>query len=84
MRSPAIRVLTESIGVEEASKAARAARHRLKKRLLDCDEVRRRRVIADLSQGHTPRRISAPSELGGVWHAALHGYFSRRSQRDQP
>ena len=45
---------------EEAGKAARAARRRPKKRLLDCDEVLRRRVIADLSQGHTPRQISAP------------------------
>ena len=52
---------------EEAGGAARAARHRPKKRLLDCDEVLRRRVIADLSQGHTP----------------FHGYFSRRLQRDQ-
>ena len=45
---------------EEAGKAACAARRRPKKRLLDCDEVLRRRVIADLSQGHTPRQISAP------------------------
>ena len=45
---------------EEADKAARAARRRPKKRLLDCDEVLRDRVIADLSQGHTPRQISAP------------------------
>ena len=43
---------------EEVGKAARAARRRPKKRLLDCDEVLRRRVIADLSQGHTPRQIS--------------------------
>lgn len=43
---------------EEADKAARAARRRPKKRLLDCDEVLRDRVIADLSQGHTPRQIS--------------------------
>lgn len=43
---------------EEAGKAARAARRRLKKRLADCDEVLRRRVIADLSQWHTPRQIS--------------------------
>ena len=42
---------------EEAGKAARAARRRPKKRLLDCDEVLRRRVLADLSQGHTPRQI---------------------------
>ena len=45
---------------EEADKAARAARRRPKKRLLDCDEILRDRVIADLSQGHTPRQISAP------------------------
>ena len=43
---------------EEAGKAAQAARRRPKKHLLDCDEVLRRRVIADLSQGHTPRQIS--------------------------
>lgn len=43
---------------EEPGKAARAARRRPKKRLLDCDEVLRRRVIADFSQGHTPRQIS--------------------------
>ena len=43
---------------EEAGKAAQAARRRPKKRLLDCDEVLRCRVIADLSQGHTPRQIS--------------------------
>ncbi len=43
---------------EEADKAARAARRRPKKRLLDCDQVLRDRVIADLSQGHTPRQIS--------------------------
>jgi len=45
---------------EEAGKAAQAARRRPKKRLLDCDKVLCRRVIADLSQGHTPRQISAP------------------------
>ena len=44
--------------IRRAGKAARAARRRPKKRLLDCDEVLRRRVIADLSQGHTPRQIS--------------------------
>ena len=43
---------------EEARKAARAARRRPKKRLLDRNSVLRRRVIADLSQGHTPRQIS--------------------------
>ena len=43
---------------EEAGKAACAAGRRPKMRLLDCDEVLRRRVIADLSQGHTPRQIS--------------------------
>lgn len=43
---------------EEAGKAARAARRRPKKRLLDRNSVLRRRVIADLSQGHTPRQIS--------------------------
>ena len=70
---------------EEAGKAARAARRRPKKRLLDCDEVFCRRVIADLSQGHTPRQISAPSERGGVWHTALQGRFPRRpGPHDQP
>ena len=63
---------------EEAGKAVRAARRRPKKRLLDCDEVLRRRVIADLSQGYTPRQISAPLARAGVWHTALHGYFPRR------
>ena len=53
---------------EEAGKAARAARRRPKKRLLDCDEVLRRRVIADLSQGHTPRQISAPLARRRVAH----------------
>ena len=69
---------------EEAGKAARAARRRPKKRLLDCDEVLRRRVIVDLSQDHTPRQISAPLARAGVWRTALHGCFPRRSQRDQP
>ena len=69
---------------EEADKAARAARRRPKKRLLDCDEILRDRVIADLSQGHTPRQISAPPARRSVWHTALHGHFPRRSQRDQP
>ena len=35
---------------EEADKAAQAARRRPKKRLLDCDEVLRRRVIAEPSR----------------------------------
>ena len=69
---------------EEAGKGARAARRRPKKRLLDCDAVLRRRVIADLSQGYTSLQISAPLARRSVWHTALHGYFSRRSQRDQP
>jgi len=43
---------------QDAGRAAQVARRRPKKRLLDCDEVLRRRVIADLSQGHTPRQIS--------------------------
>ena len=67
---------------EEAGKAARAARRRPKKRLLDCDEILRDRVIADLSQGHTPRQISAPLARRSVWDTALHGYFSQRSQHD--
>jgi len=70
---------------EEADKAARAARRRPKKRLLDCDEVLRDRSIADLSQGHTPRQISAPLARRSVWHTALHGYFPRRpGPHDQP
>ena len=53
---------------EEADKAARAARRRPKMRLLDCDEVLRDRVIADLSQGRTPRQISGrlSMEAGGT------------------
>ena len=43
---------------QDAGRAAQAARRRPKKRLLDCDEILRDRVIADLSQGHTPRQIS--------------------------
>ena len=45
---------------EAAGKAARAARRRPKNHLLDRDEVLRRSVLADLSQGRTPRQISAP------------------------
>ena len=43
---------------QDAGRAAQAARRRSKKRLLDRGEVLRRRVIADLSQGRTPRQIS--------------------------
>lgn len=43
---------------EDAVRAALVARRRTKKRLLDRDEVLRRRVISDLSQGRTPRQIS--------------------------
>ena len=39
---------------QDAGRAAQAARRRPKKRLLDRDEVLRRRVISDLSQGRTP------------------------------
>ena len=60
---------------EEAGKAARAARRRSKKRLLDCDVVLRRRVIAGLSHERTPRQISAPLARAGVWHTPHHGYF---------
>jgi len=45
---------------QDAGRAAQVARRRPKKRLLDLDEVLRRRVLADLSQGRTPRQISAP------------------------
>ena len=56
-RSPSVvcREIARHMGPEgqyravEAGKAARAARRRPKKRLLDRDEVLRRRVIADLS-----------------------------------
>lgn len=51
---------------EEAGRAARAVRRRPKKRLLDRYKVLRRRVIADLSQGHAPRQISAPLARAGV------------------
>ncbi len=67
---------------EEAGKAAQATGRRPKKRLLDCDEVLRPRMIADLSQGYTPRQISAPLARAGVWHTALHGHFPQRPQRD--
>ena len=43
---------------EDAGRAAQVARRRPKKRLLDRDEILRRRVIFDLSQGRTPRQIS--------------------------
>ena len=41
---------------QDAGRAAQVARRRPKKRLLDRDEVLRRRVLADLSQGRTPLR----------------------------
>jgi integrase family protein len=44
---------------QDADRTAQVARCRPKKRLLDRDEALRRRVIADLSQGRTPRQISA-------------------------
>ena len=69
---------------EEGDKAARAARRHPKKRLFDCDEVLRR-VIADWSQGHTPRQISAPLARAGVWHSGSYGQFSPRpGPHDQP
>ena len=43
---------------EDAGRAAQVARRHPKKRLLDRDEILRRRVIFDLSQGRTPRQIS--------------------------
>ena len=58
---------------QDAGRAAQVARRRPKKRLLDRDEVLRRRVIADLSQGRTPRQISAPPEHGGMWHSGSYG-----------
>jgi len=52
----------------DAGRAAQVAGRRPKKRLLDCDEVLRDRVIADLSQGHKPRQISGRlrEEAGGT------------------
>ena len=41
---------------QDAGRAAQVARRRPKKRLLDRDEVLRRRVIADVSQGARPAR----------------------------
>lgn len=41
---------------QDAGRAAQVASHRPKKRLLDRDEVLRRRVIASLSQGTRPAR----------------------------
>lgn len=70
---------------EDAGRAAQVARRRPKKRLLDRDEVVRRRVIFDLSQGRTPRQISAPPERGGMWHSGSYGQFSPRPRpHDQP
>ncbi len=53
---------------QDAGRAAQVARRRPKKRLLDRDEVLRRRVLADLSQGRTPRQISGrlSMEAGGT------------------
>ena len=67
---------------EEAGRTARAARRRPKKRLLDCDEVLRRRVIADLSQGAhclpwillptlTARSVTSRSAHGAIQSAIL-------------
>lgn len=56
-RSPAMQVLTGRIA-EKPAKPPAGVRRRPKKRLLDRNSVLRRRVIADLSQGHTPRQIS--------------------------
>ena len=70
---------------QDAGRAAQVARRRPKKRLLDRDEVLRRRVISDLSQGRTPRQISAPPERGGMWHSGSYGQFSPRPRpHDQP
>lgn len=41
---------------QDADRAVQVAKRRPKKQLLDRDEVMRRRVIADLSQGRTPRQ----------------------------
>ena len=48
---------------EDAGRAAQVARRRPKKRLLDRDEILRRRVIFDLSRGHTPNWMNlAPAD----------------------
>ena len=70
---------------QDADRAAQVVKRRPKKRLLDHDKVLRRRVIADLSQGRTPRQISAPPEHGGMWHSGSYGQFSPRPRpHDQP
>ena len=70
---------------QEARRVAQVVRRCPKKRLLDRDEVVRRRVIADLSQGRTPRQISAPPERGGMWHSGSYAQFSPRLRpHDQP
>ena len=71
---------------EEAGKAARAARRRPEKRLLDCDEVLRRRVIADLSRtlparsahrlreeacGTLPSMDTSPDAHSAISHEAI-------------
>ena len=48
---------------QDAGRAAQAATRRPKKRLLDRDEVLRRRVISNLSQGHAPRQISGSPNM---------------------
>ena len=45
---------------QDTDRAAQVAKCRPKKRLLDRDEVLRRRVIANLSQGRTPHRVRGP------------------------
>lgn len=70
---------------QDARRAVQVARRRPKKRLLDHDEVPRHHVIADVSQGRTPRQISAPPEHGGMWHSGSYGQFSPRPRpHDQP
>lgn len=58
---------------EDAGRAAQVARRRPKKRLLDRDEILRRRVIFDLSQGRTPLPDQRTPERGGMWHSGSYG-----------
>ena len=58
---------------QDPGRAAQVARRRPKKRLLDRDEVVRRRVIADLSQGRTPLPDQRAPERGGMWHSGSYG-----------
>ena len=69
---------------QDAGRAVQVARRRPKKRLLDRDEVLRRRVISFVSGAYSPPDQRAP-EHGGMWHSCSYGQFSPRSgPYDQP